>query len=563
MIKPNSRRMFRNTKYTNVIFRLSFCVFLLSSFFTFAQSSVQAGGKKIEILNAGALRFSDSIARGAKRLIGDVRLKHESVLMFCDSAYLYSDNSLDAFGHVHIRQNDTINLYGDLLKYNGNTKKAILTKNVIVNKTDMTLTTQELNYDVTTSVGFYVTPAKIVNKENVLTSDQGYFFAKTNDLTFKKNVVLTNPQFVINCDTMRYNTTSKITYFTGPTTIKSKENLIYAEDGWYDTFNDVSRFSKNSYIITKDQKMFGDSLYYDRKKGFGKAKKNVQIIDTAQKATISGDLALYYEFIDLSIMTGNALLTQIYDTDSLKKDTLYIHADTLKAWGELAARAAASGGRIKYTHNRNKDPKAPKAVIDPKNPNDTTEFDNDQRLFAYHRVKFFKNDMQGKCDSLIYSTYDSTMKLYGDPVLWSDANQLTSDSIRVNTGKKSIKSLELFGTGFIVSQEDSMHYNQIRGKYMKGYFNDNKLYRVDVEGNGQTIYFAKEKKELKAVNRADCSDLRILLKDNQIDKITFLTKPEATLYPLDKIDAKELKLKNFSWRIQQRPLTFKDIFTWN
>lgn len=563
MIKPNSRRMFRNTKYSNFIFRLSFCVFLLSSFFTLAQSSVQAGGKKIEILNAGALRFSDSIASGAKRLIGDVRLKHEAVLMFCDSAYLYSDNSLDAFGHVHIRQNDTINLYGDLLKYNGNTKKALLTKNVSVNKTDMTLTTQELNYDVTTSVGFYVTPAKIVNKENVLTSDQGYFFAKTNDLTFKKNVVLTNPQFVINCDTMRYNTTSKITYFTGPTTIKSKENLIYAEDGWYDTFNDVSRFSKNSYIITKDQKMFGDSLYYDRKKGLGKAKKNVQIIDTAQKATISGDLALYYEFIDLSIMTGHALLTQIYDTDSLKKDTLYIHADTLKAWGELAARAAASGGKIKYTRNRNKDPKAPKAIIDPKNPNDTTEFDNDQRLFAYHKVKFFKNDMQGKCDSLIYSTYDSTMKLYGDPVLWSDANQLTSDSIRVNTGKKSIKSLELFGTGFIVSQEDSLRYNQIRGKYMKGYFNDNKLYRVDVEGNGQTIYFAKEKQELKAVNRADCSDLRILLKDNQIDRITFLTKPEATLYPLDKIDVKELKLKDFSWRIKQRPLTFKDIFTWN
>jgi lipopolysaccharide export system protein LptA len=554
--------MFRNTKYSFPLFIYTFCIFLFPSLLV-AQSTVKTGGKKIEILNAGALRFDDSVGNGAKRLIGDVRLKHDAVLMFCDSAYIYTDNSMDAFGHVHIQQNDTIHLYGDLLKYNGNTKKAILTQNVTVNKTDMQLTTQELIYDVTTSVGSYLTPAKIVNKENVLTSDQGYFFAKSSDLTFKKNVVLTNPQFVINCDTMRYNTASRITYFKGPTTIKSKENLIYCEDGWYDTFNDLSRFSKNSYIHTKGQKMLGDSLYYDRKQGIGKAKQNVQIIDTAQKATISGDLALYYEFQDLSIMTGNALLTQVYDTDSVSKDTLYIHADTLKAWGELYARAAASGGKLVLPAKRKRTgTNEPIMGKDPNNPNDTTEFDDDQRLFAYHKVKFFRNDLQGKCDSLIYTTYDSLMKLFGDPVLWSEENQLSSDSIRVTTGDESLKNIELFGSSFIVSKEDSLRFNQIRGKYMKGFFKDNKLYRVNVEGNGQTIYFAKEKDKITAVNRADCSDLRIILKDHQIDKITFLTKPEANLYPLDKIDVKDLKLRDFSWREKERPLTFKDIFTW-
>jgi lipopolysaccharide export system protein LptA len=559
MIKSNSKRMFRDTKHFYWLALYTFCILLLPSI-SIAQSTVKAEGKRIEILNAGALRFDDMIGNGAKRLIGDVRLKHDAILMFCDSAYLYKDNSMDAFGHVHIQQNDTIHLYGDLLKYNGNTKKALLTKNVTVNKTDMQLTTEELNYDVLTSVGSYLTPAKIVNKENVLTSDQGYFFAKSNDLTFKKNVVLTNPQFVINCDTMRYNTTSRITYFTGPTTIKSKENMIYCEDGWYDTFNDVSRFSKHSYIITKEQKMFGDSLYYDRKNGIGKAKRNVQIIDTSQKTTISGDLALHYEFQDLSVMTGNALLMQYHAKDSLGNDTLYVHADTLKAWGEPYARAASSGGRIKYPgKKRGRDQST---IKDPNNPNDTTEFDDDQRLFAYHKVKFFKNDMQGKCDSLVYTTYDSIMKLFGNPVLWSDANQLTSDSIWITTGSKSIKTLELFGSGFIVSQEDSLRYNQIRGKYMKGFFTDNKLHKVNVIGNGQTIYFVKENEEIKGVNRIDCSDMNILLKKNQIDKITFLKKPEGTMYPLDKINPKELKLKNFSWRSKERPLTFKDIFTW-
>lgn len=525
---------------------------------SFSQSELKKDGKKIQIEHAGSLQFDKKLGNGAQRLIGDVRFRQENTLMFCDSAYLYKDNSLDAFGHVHIQQGDSINLFGELLKYNGNTKKALITKNVMVNKGDMQLTTDELNYDVSTSVGYYVTPARIINKENTLTSNTGYFFAKSNDLTFKKNVILTNPQFVINCDTMRYNTSSKITYFIGPTTIKSKDNMIYAEDGWYDTYNDQSRFSKNSYILTKEQKMYGDSLYYDRKKGIGRAIKNVHIIDTTQNIDIKGQYALHYEFKDLSIVTGEALLTQIYD-----KDTLYLHADTLKAIGS----------------NMKKDPKTlsketTTAVTPPKRKikeikvvgNDTTityePIPSDQKLFAYHKVKFYKNDLQGKCDSLYYGTKDSTMRMFGGPVLWSDENQLTSDSIKVVTGGKAIRSIELKGAAFIVSEEDSTRYNQIRGKKMTGHFQKNKLYLVHVEGNGQTLYFIKEKEEIKAVNRADCSDLNVYMKNNKVEKITFITKPDATLFPLDQVKANEMKLKDFNWRKTDRPGSVKEIFIW-
>lgn len=493
--------------------------------------------QKLEILHAGSLKFDENLGNGAKRLIGDVQFKHDNVLMFCDSAYFYSDNSLDAFGHIHIQQADSIHLYGELLKYSGNTKKAIISKNVIVNKGDMQLKTDVLNYDVGTSVGYYTTGAKIINKENELVSNQGYFFAKSNELNFKKNVVLTNqkpgqkePQLVINCDTMRYNTASKITYFIGPTTIKSKANLIYCEDGWYDTKKDLSRFSKNSYIQTEEQKMFGDSLYYDRIKGIGRVIKNVQIIDTTQHLTIKGDYAIHYELIDLSIVTGKTLLTQISG-----KDTLYLHADTLKALGDQKKKVE-DGSQKKEERS--------------------------QKIFAYHKVKFFKNDLQGKCDSLVYTLSDSTMKMYGSPTIWSEENQLTADFVEIFTGAKSLKAIELKGSAFIVSQEDSIHYNQIRGKTMKGFFIKNELYMIRVEGNGQTIYYAEEKKELKAVNRADCSDLNIYLKDKKIDRINFITKPEATLYPLDQIDVKELRLKDFSWREHLRPHKIEDIFIW-
>jgi lipopolysaccharide export system protein LptA len=553
-------------KVRSVLFPVFYFLFFYTPLSSLSQSITKSGGKKIMIEHAGSLQFDKNLGQGAQRLIGDVRFRQDNTLMFCDSAFLYKDNSLDAFGHIHIQQGDSIHLYGDLLKYNGNTKKALITRNVIVNKGDMQLSTNELNYDVSSSIGYYNTPARIVNKENTLTSNTGYFFAKSNDLTFRKNVILTNPQFVINCDTMRYNSTSKTTYFIGPTTIKSKDNLIYTEDGWYDTFKDQSRFSKNSYIVTKEQKMFGDSLYYDRKKGIGKAVKNVQIIDTLHNLDIKGEYAIHYEFKNLSVVTGNALLTQIYE-----KDTLYLHADTLKAIGsgnkKSKAMSSEQNKEIQASQNEKKihpGQKIKEMKISGKDTTYVYESENaeKQELFAYHKVKFFKRDLQGKCDSLYYSVSDSSMQLFGKPVLWSDENQLTADSIKVITGNKSIRSIELKGAAFIVSEEDSIRYNQIRGKLMKGYFQKNKLQLINVEGNGQTLYFAKEKNVIKAVNRADCSDLRVYMKDNKVDRITFITKPDATLFPLDQVEVKDLKLKDFTWRKKDRPLSQKAIFIW-
>jgi lipopolysaccharide export system protein LptA len=537
------------------VFRFIFILYFYSNpLQSVSQSAIKTNVTKVEIIHAGSLKFDKNLGNGAKRLIGDVQFKQDNILMFCDSAYFYNNNSLDAFSRVHVQQGDSIHLHGDLLNYNGNTKKAIITKNVVLDKGDMQLFTDVLNYDMTTSIGYYTANAKIINKENVLTSNQGYYFGKTNDLSFKKNVVLINqppgetaPQFIINCDTMRYNTSSKITYFNGPTTIKSKENLIYCEDGWYNTNKDLSRFSKNSYILTKEQKMFGDSLFYDRNKGIGKAIKNIQIIDTIQNITITGDIAIHYELKDLSVVTGNTLLTKINE-----KDTLYMHADTLKAFGN---------SKMIKNDTKNKNAKSDNWVKE-KQKAEKDSVQKNQVIFAYHKVKIFKNDLQGKCDSLIYTSIDSTMKLIGTPTLWSEDNQLTADSINIRIGKESLKYVELIGTTFMVSQEDSLRYNQVRGKYMKGFFNKNELYRINVEGNGQTIYFAKDKEKIKAVNRADCSDLNIYLKDKKIKSITFITKPDATLYPLDKVDVKELKLKDFTWRNKQRPKTMKDIFVW-
>ena len=209
--------------------RHSFSLYLLffllfTTAFTFDASAQK---KKIRLKSAKSLEYNPKIS-AAQRLIGNVVFEHENTVMYCDSAYFYENtNAIDAFGHINIRQGDTLNLYGDFLKYNGDQRKAELLKNVRIVKKDMTLTTDHLFYDMNTQVANYAGGGKIINKDNTLTSENGYYYAKFNELNFKKNVVLTNPRYVMNCDTLRYNTVSKTAYFLGPSTIRSNENIIY------------------------------------------------------------------------------------------------------------------------------------------------------------------------------------------------------------------------------------------------------------------------------------------------------------------------------------------------
>jgi hypothetical protein len=116
-------------------------------------------------------------------------------------------------------------------------------------------------------------------------------------------------------------------------------------------------------------------------------------------------------------------------------------------------------------------------------------------------------------------------------------------------------------SSFIVSEEDTTRYNQIKGKNMDGYFRDNKLYRIDVFSNGQTIYYPKDdSNEIIGANKADCTDMKIYIEDSKVNRILFINHPEGTLYPDHKIIASEMILRGFQWFIDVRPKDKNDIF---
>lgn len=455
----------------------------------------------------------------ATRLIGNVKFKHEGAIMYCDSAWLYEDQTLKAYHNVHISQGDSIHLYGDFLKYDGNTRKAELHKNIRMMDREMNLTTQLLLFDLKEQVANYTGGGKIETAENVLTSENGYYYTASKELGFKKNVVLTNPEYVMKSDTLRYHTLTKAARFHGPTTITAPGNLIYCEDGYYDTGKDLSRFSKNSYILSGKQLLRGDSLFYDRKNGKGKAKRNILIVDSAEQVTIRGDYAEYLEKTGGSFVTGNTRMDQVYRTD-----TLFLNADTLQSSFEMKD---SLGLQVPDRQRR--------------------------ILKAYRHVRIFKSDLQGKCDSLSYTYADSTMRLYRDPVLWSDATQITGENVMILTGGGEIRCMNVDGNAFMVSMEDSLRFNQVRGKRMTGFFGANRLQKIHVEGNGQTLYYVKEKEKIIGLNRTDCSEMNILVKENSIQKITFLSKPDGKVTPLSQTGSQDLKLKGFKWYGADRP----------
>ncbi len=512
--------------------KLTIILVLLFSVSSFSQIQIEKG-KQINLKHANSLKGDKR--QGYQRLIGAVAFEQEGMVLTCDSAHFYNEaNSLNAFGHVHIQQGDSLNIYSDILKYNGDERIAELKKNVRMIEKDMTLTTDAITYDINAKLAIYTSGGKIINKDNILTSKIGTYSTQRKVLTFKKNVLLINPEYKMKCDTLQYMPISKTSYFVGPTTIKAENgsNVIYCENGYYNTLTDICQFQKNAYIITNNQTIKGDSIWYNRKTGIGKAMKNVKLIDTTQDITILGDLAIHYEFLDQSMVTGNALFIQAFQEDSL-----FLHADTLKS--------------IKIYEKKEINKKNKKSVInsEPK-----------QIILAYQHVKFYKNDLQGKCDSLSWSSTDSTMHLYHDPVLWTGGNQLTAKQVSIITSHGKILKLNMDENAFIVAQEDSSRFNQIKGKKMTGYFIKNELNSIYVEGNGQTLYYAKDKDLIMGVNRTDCSSLLIRLKDQKVKSITFYNHPEATLYPPLDLPPKEALLKDFIWRANEQPKSVNELF---
>jgi len=475
---------------------------------------------KVYIEHADLLKLANENGTDVQVLMGNAILRQDSTYFYCDTASLYENNNLRAVGKVHISYSDSVHLYGDYLTYNGNSRIAVLDSNVRMIDKRATLFTDHLEYDRNQAVAYYYTGGRIVDKENVLTSKTGRYFTQTYDFLFRDSVVVVNPDYTVFSDTLRYNTETEIVYIEGPTNLYGREDHIYSEKGWYDTRINQAELSKNNQIVHLAQILKGDWIFYDQEKEYGKAMGNVWLKDTVQNIILEGGISEFYRGEKYSYITDSAcaILVETYDS-------LYLHADSFIL------------------------------VLD--------SADQAKLLFAYHRMKFFRNDLQGMCDSLVFRVQDSIIALLKNPVLWSEENQLTADSMWMYISDNRIDSMVLFNMAFIISRDSTESYNQIKGKQMRAYFRDNQLYRIKVQGNAETIYYVREEDyDLIGINKSVASNMVIMLEDRKVKKIYYLTQPEAILYPEKDLPEEDQFLRDFKWITGQRPLDKYQIYLW-
>ena len=478
-----------------------------------------AQSKKIRILQADNT-MSDPHYPGATISLGNVFVEHEGATLRCDKAYIYQETRMiKAMGNVVVNQGDTLFQYSKYTDYDGVNKKVTSWGDVFLKDETMELRTDTLYFDREKQHLYYRSGGTIKDTTNVLVSRIGNYYLATNKFQAFTNVEVTNPDSKLISNHLDYYTDSGIAELYGPSTIKGETDSIYTERGHYNSKTNISYFLKKSVIYYEDRTIEGDSLYYNKVKDFASATGNIKVVDTINSSVIKGGYAEMFKLKDSVYITDRAVAIS-----SVENDSTYIHGNVLMVTGKV-----------------------------------------DERIIrAFNYVKFYKSNMQGKCDSLVTNEKTGLTELMKNPVVWAEGNQITGDTIHLTSNVKTeqLDSLKILTNGFMV-QKDSIGFSQMKGKNMYGKFKDNTLSSLDVVGNSEVIFFGRgeEDKVLVGITKMRSSkNIFITLTDKQISSIEFFVKPDGKTYPPSQLPEQDRKLKGFIWREDERPIDKDAIF---
>ncbi|WP_134386360.1 OstA-like protein [Flavobacterium psychrophilum] len=498
-----------------IYFRLVLLLILFSQTTLWSQDA-----KQIVIQHSDFLDISEKEVPGAIVLTGNVVIIHEGVRMTCNKAYHFTkSNFVKIFGNVNMVQGDTLSMNSKYAEYNGNTKFAYATGDVLLRDPKMTLATDTINFDRNSQQAYYNSKGTIRDPENTLVSNSGKYYLNQKKFQFSDAVTVTNPRQTIKTNHLDYYTNSGHAYVFGPSTITSATNTIYTTKGFYDTKKDEGKLQKGSKITYKDRLIEGDDIYYDRKLDFARAKNNVKVTDTINHFVVKGNYAEVYKQKDSMFITKKAVAITLFE-----KDSVYFHAKKILVTGKPESRI------IRGSNN----------------------------------ARFFKKDISGKCDSIHYDKKKGLTQMIGKPVLWNGKNQMTGDVMHLVSNQKTekIDSLKVLNNAFIISKDTiGEGFNQVKGQNLFGKFKKNKLHEVNVIKNTEVIFYMRnEKNELIGINKNVSSKINMILEANNIETITFFTDVEGIIYPEEELPENARKLKGFIWRGDEQILTKEDLF---
>lgn len=482
--------------------------------------------ERVYLVHSDRLRYDEFGPNPTAQILnGHVEFRHKGARLLCDSAYFYqATNSFRAFGNVKMYQGDTLSLFSDYAYYDGDNQMAEARYNVVLRHRATKLYTDSLNFDRLYNVGYFFEGGKMIDKGNVLVSDWGEYDTETREALFQYAVKLKNKKFVLSTDTLHYDTKTSMAHVTGPSVITSDKSIIHTDNGYYDTNRDYARLYGRSTLTNQGREITGDSLTHDDKKGISQGFTNVVYKDLKNKNQLNCNYFWYNEKTGFAFATDRAVMM-----DYSQKDTLYMHSDTMKV----------------YTFNMNTD-----SVW--------------RRVHCYNKVRAYRTDVQAVCDSLVYSTKDSCMTMYRDPITWNANRQLLGEVIEVFMKDSTIDRAHIINQALSVEMlPDGKNFNQVASREMFGFFENGEIRRTDAIGNVLADYYLQDDKDSSLIGMVyiETDTMRAYMKDRQLDHI-WTCKSDGVMYPITQIPPAKSKLPSFAWFDYIRPTDKDDIFEW-
>ena len=542
----------------------------------------------------------------------EVQFRIDSTYIYADSAVIFGEDRIFAYGNVVIQQGDSLNVFTDTLYYYKATDIADLRGEVTLEQGTKQLWTKNLVYHLGDRYGEYSEGGVMVDKSLQVSSKRGIYYAGEEEVVFKDSVVVLHPEFNLAADSMKYRGAESTVLFTGPTNIYTPSAKIYCESGYYNLITETAEFNSNAQYAGDQKKATADtirylagnkevvmlghvlveeadkqidasSLRYLEKTGetwiYGEPaiykdstrsinspeifynEKTSQVSTKGYGVISDGDLlmraenSVFDQATGMGMATGRVMWSDTAQDIGIRSDTIQYSkkSDYVLAYG--ATRP------IFYTLVEGDTLFIAADTLNMMNETDSMEVADTNRIIrAYHDVRLFKSDMAGRSDSLSFNTRDSLFTFFGQPVLWADTTQFSADTIEMSIKNKQIHDIILTQKAMIVSELYQLYYDQIKGKTIIAHFDSSEIKEMWVTGNAESVYYTRDDDDaFIGVNQTICSKMFFTFLQGQIHILKYYGDNSSKMMPMAEVNHDTLRLEGFQWRSTERPLTVNDL----
>lgn len=543
-------------------------------------------------------------------LWGNVRLTHDSIFMFCDSAVIVN-RDMSANGNISIIKNDSIKVFSDSLLYRGDSLMAYFVGNVVLENGDRQLFTSFLQYDLEKDWAIYTDTALLVTETMQVKSKRGIYHVNEQYVNFYEKVTIEGQDFDLLSDSLRYYTELDRAVFLSPTLIHQENKTIYAEGGYYDMDDKQSEFFGNAQFKEDDKVSTADTIRNDEANGVTELIGNARYLSSEEEGT--ADTIIYRSELEEFELIGNAFFKNsenevtgdriFYDRNTenvsvkgrsfLSNPPMLIYADDLDYQKEKGF-ALADGNVIWQDTSSNYEIVCDHAVYidsidfmksynDEGKPllknevaeNDTmylsgdtlisytkiVEVDTFRYFSAFANVEMLNDDMQAIGDSLSYNGQDSIFTLFGEPFMWSDSSQYNADTIVIFMVENEVEKVDLLHKAMILTTSDFQFFDQIKGKNIAANFASGEIDNMIVTGGSESVYYMKDDEQAYiGVNETKCTNMSFYFEDSELVQTRYYKEPISKLTPMEKANHDAIKLDGFDWRMAQRPGKIEDLY---